>query len=333
MRGGVDDCAFDSRADRGDVVYFQSFGDNGGLTMRKNLLASVTGVAASPLASGDRADYARRGASRSMMMSIDELAENAKRMASGEVIIELDPIQIDGSFIGDRLGDDDEDFASLKEAIRTQGQSTPILVRVHPGDQTRYMVVFGHRRLRVARELGIKVRAVVKDVDAIAHVILQGQENSARANLTFIERAVFARRLQDAGQTKETIKTALSIDDTLLSRMLSIVEIIPLQVLEALGPSKGIGRDRWEELKKLMLRPRLAEAACLFVGEREFNELSHAVRFEQLLVRLRKAVQRPPLKQRSERLSKVWQSDDDGVRVEMRRVGKGVEMSLSLIHI
>jgi ParB family chromosome partitioning protein len=263
-----------------------------------------------------------------MMMSIDELADSAKRVVAGEVIVELDPQRIDASFVGDRLGDDEEEFSTLKEAIRSQGQSTPILVRPHPDDSTRYMVVFGHRRLRAARELGVQVRAVVKDVEAIAHVILQGQENSARANLTFIERAIFARRLQDAGQTKDTIKAALSVDDTLLSRMLSVVDIVPPSVLEALGPCKGVGRDRWEELKKWLLRPTVLEGALKLAQTGDLQSLPSSERFERLIAQLRQMTRSPKSAHRVAQPPRVWQADDESVKVELRRTAKAFEISL-----
>ena len=47
--------------------------------MRKNLLATVTSPETPAAEVSARSDYARRGASRSMMMSIDEMAENARR--------------------------------------------------------------------------------------------------------------------------------------------------------------------------------------------------------------------------------------------------------------
>src|SRR5271168_5398683 len=146
--------------------------------MRKNLLASITG-AETPRADGEaRSNYATRGASRSMIVSIDEMAENAKKLTAGEAIVSLDADLIDGSFVMDRLGDD-EDYVLLRDAIREQGQSTPILVRPHPKNQGRYMVVFGHRRARVAKELGIPVKAVVRHLEDIAHIVAQGQENTA----------------------------------------------------------------------------------------------------------------------------------------------------------
>lgn len=54
------------------------------------------------------------------------------------------------------------------------------------------MLVFGRLRHRVAKELGIKLRAVVKKMSDREHVIAQGQENNARANTSFIEKALFA---------------------------------------------------------------------------------------------------------------------------------------------
>jgi ParB family chromosome partitioning protein len=292
--------------------------------MRKNLLANITGAAPAAVAADSRSEYTRRGASRSMMISIDELAENAKRMSAGETVVELDPTQIDVSFVQDRLGDDPESFDELKQAIRTQGQSTPILVRPHPTTTGRFMTVFGHRRLRVARELGIPVRAVIKDVESIAHVIMQGQENSARANLTFVERAMFARKLQEAGQDKDVIKAALSVDDSLLSRMLSVVEVIPEAIIEVLGPSKRVGRDRWESLKKMLLKPQVRERALEVIQTTSFMAKSHDVRFEHLMSTLRAASKRPP---RQSNLPSRWQPADSLVTAEIRRTARTVNLT------
>jgi ParB family transcriptional regulator, chromosome partitioning protein len=255
---------------------------------RKNLLSSVTASLTgedSSKQSNDaaRSDYARRGASRSMMMSIDEMAENSKRMMDGETIVSLDTSILDASFLGDRIDVNEEAFFELLEAIKTHGQSSPILVRPNPEKEGRFMIVFGHRRARAARELGIPVRAVIKPLEDIAHIIAQGQENTARANLSFIEKALFAKKLSEMGQAKDTIRSALTIDDTLLSRMLSIVEVIPDFVVEALGAARGVGRDRWEELKKLLARPSNIEKARDVLSSNQLATLDTEDRFNILV--------------------------------------------------
>ena len=62
---------------------------------RKDLLASVTASLTrehqSIPSSEARTEYAKRGASRSMMQSLDELAENSVRMLDGETVVSIDP--------------------------------------------------------------------------------------------------------------------------------------------------------------------------------------------------------------------------------------------------
>ena len=141
---------------------------------RKNLLS---GLAASEdvVSESSTFAYPMRGASKSMIRSVSELAKQADAYLEGERVLDLDPSVIDISFVSDRMEDDQEQYRELLEAIRENGQNSPILVRPHPGIDGRYMIVFGHRRVRVAKELGRKVRAVVKAIDDKAHVIAQGK--------------------------------------------------------------------------------------------------------------------------------------------------------------
>ena len=125
---------------------------------RKDLLKSVMGDTAQSTSGSERSSYAMRGASKSMKVSIDSLAENSKRLLEGETIVEINTDLIDASFVNDRLSGDDDAFDELKSSIAASGQDTPILLRPHPEASGRYMIVFGHRRVRVARALGRPVR-------------------------------------------------------------------------------------------------------------------------------------------------------------------------------
>lgn len=295
---------------------------------RKNLLASVTGSETPKTDSEARSEYARRGASRSMMISIDEMAENAKKMIAGEAIVSLDASLLDGSFVSDRIEDDDEDYVLLRDAIKEQGQSTPILVRPHPRHEGRYMIVFGHRRARVAKELGVSVRAVVKNLEDIAHIVAQGQENTARANLSFIEKALFAKKLLDMGQSKDTIKSALTVDDTLLSRMLSVAETVPAAVIEAIGAAKTVGRDRWEELKKQVKHTESAEFAKQVARSDGFQAKDAADRFNYLLAQLKAARKNPRRAAQQKVETASWMPEDNMVAASFRNTGRTFSLSL-----
>ena len=140
---------------------------------------------------------------RSLSHSAD-ISERVKRaeeieqkLIEGQTVVELDPSVVDDSSVPDRMEATQEQNAAFREMIREHGQSVPILVRPKPEQPGRFEVAFGHRRLRAARELGIKVRAVVKNLTDVELVVAQGQENSGRTDLTFIERARFAARLEE----------------------------------------------------------------------------------------------------------------------------------------
>lgn len=297
---------------------------------RKHLLANIgvqpTKLADSAKTEESRVEYARRGASRSMMQSLDDLAENSMRVLEGDVVVSLDPEKLDPSPYQDRIGEDPVKDQELLEAIKEAGQHQPVLVRPNPNDNTRHIIVFGHRRVRVAKKLGQNVRAVIKPLEEIAHVIAQGQENSARDDLSFIEKSLYARRLQESGIDKGTIKSALTVDDTLLSRMLSVAETVPAPILDALGAAKGIGRDRWEDLKKIVQVPAKSAQALELVQSNAFSELKEGDRFGFLIERLKVSGARKPKKQPP--VERAWSLSNDAVKVSTKDSGKAFTLAL-----
>ena len=299
---------------------------------RKDLLKSVMEPATEKASDGSRTNYAMRGASKSMKVSIDSLAEDAQRMMDGETIVEISPDLIDSSFVTDRLGQDDEAFQELKSSIETGRQDTPVLLRPHPETSGRFMVVFGHRRVRAAAELERMVRAVVKSMDDVAHILAQGHENTARADLSFIEKAVFAGNLADIGQPKDVIMSALTVDGTLLSRMLSVAQQIPRDVIDAVGPAKQIGRDRWEGFKKMMAVPSNAELAQQLVVEQGFAELQSDARFELLLSKLSekgRAVRKKT--KRAAPAKRTWTANGGRIKGVVGTSGKAFSVSLTSV--
>ena len=233
--------------------------------------------------------YKGVGALGAVTRSIDALAAKADaakeieaKLTAGEVVIELDPDMIEDSFISDRLVQLDSKFEELVEAIRLRGQDSPILVRPHPAHPGKYQIAFGHRRARAAKTLGRPVRAVVKKLDDRDHVIAQGQENSARADLSFIERAMFAGRLEERTFDRETIMAALSADKTTVSKMLSVINRIPKTVVDAIGPALAVGRDRWHDLATRFDAPENAVRAEQFIATQDFRDAVPDDRFDLL---------------------------------------------------
>lgn len=289
---------------------------------RKNLLAGLVEADEG----GSTSSYPVRGASKSMIRSVGELARQADAFLEGEQISEIDPALIDSSFVADRIDDDSGQFEELMDAIRANGQNSPVLLRPHPKRDGRYMVIYGHRRVRVAQELGRKVRAVVKAVDDQAHVVAQGQENAARADLSFIEKALFAKRLEDLGYDREVIGSALASNEAAISKMVSVASRIPEEVVVRIGAARGIGRERWVELSLLFGKKR-AEADEALDGN-EFDAMSSEQRFNHLMTvlnssgkQVRKTV---PKHHRA-----TWTPADRSVAVSGKSRGKGFSLDLA----
>lgn len=171
-------------------------------------------------------------------------------------LIDVSAELIDFAGLDDRLDEDREGLEALKASIREYGQQVPVLLRNHPSAEGRYEVVFGRRRVMALKELGLPVKAMLRDLNDRELIVAQGQENSARKDLSFIEKANFAAQMIEAGFDRKVICDALSIDKTVISRMLAVTDAVPTKLIRAIGAAPSAGRDRWLALaKKIGDRP------------------------------------------------------------------------------
>ena len=173
-------------------------------------------------------------------------ALEGRRLRGG--VFEIDPAQIvtEGR-LDDRLQIEVE---GLKNSISKNGQRVPVLVRPLEGD--RYNLIYGRRRLEACRELGIKVRAIVTEVEGDQALRDQLLENQERRDLSFIERALVATALLDgdhlegAERTNRGVAEVLNLHEAGVSQLLSVVRTVGEELIQAIGAAPGIGRPRWE---------------------------------------------------------------------------------------
>lgn len=180
---------------------------------------------------------AQRGAIGAVSRSIADLKARS--------VIEIDPFLIHAGGVQDRLESVAEEDAGLARSIAEYGQQVPVLVRPHPEQEGHFQIVYGRRRVLALRDLGLPVKALVRDLDDRELLLAQGQENTARRDLSYIEKVNFARQMSAAGYDRKVICDALTVDKTQISRMLSIAERVPVEVIECIGAAPAIGRDRW----------------------------------------------------------------------------------------
>ncbi|MFD2740072.1 plasmid partitioning protein RepB [Sulfitobacter aestuarii] len=223
---------------------------------RKNLLEGLKKPLPTP--AQPAAPRRQTGAIGAVSQSLADLKTRA--------LIEVPADMIDDAGLKDRLDAEDSGLAELQESLREYGQQVPVMLRHSPNYEGRYEIVYGRRRVAALKALKMPVRAMVRDLDDRSLIVAQGQENAARKDLSFIEKANFAKQMQDAGFDRKVICDALHVDKTVVSRMLAVTQQIPHELILAIGAAPSAGRDRWIGLAKRLKERPLTELTAMAQG-------------------------------------------------------------------
>ncbi|KAB0567275.1 plasmid partitioning protein RepB [Brucella pituitosa] len=268
------------------------------------------------------------GALQSMNDAISGLSHEAdtlrEALSNGSAIVELDANTIESSFVSDRLQDhNSEDFNGLLESIRENGQAVPVLVRSHPLKAGHYQLAYGHRRVAALKQLGLKVKAFVRELSDDDLVIAQGSENLERKDLSFIEKVFFAKRLEDRGTSRAVIMATFGTRSKgVLSEMIALANQLPIDIVEKIGTAPGIGRPRWESFSSI-LSPAAIERVRALIETEAFAEKSSSDRFDAAF-----AVAKEPRQKQDKDLTS-WQSQDHKVEIVSRPKTKSLTLEFS----
>jgi len=177
-----------------------------------------------------------------------------------------------------RRDSDEASIDHLAQSIQTAGQLSPVLVR-RCGE--RYTLIFGERRLKAMRKLGLKTIAaqVIEEAMEEADVALrQLLENAQRRDLNPIDQALAVRQLIDAmGWSASQAAFKLGFTPAGVSRALALLQL-PSTIQQAvasgaIAPSAGYELSRIEDSDE---QSRLAEQ--LICGSLTRDGLSGALK-------------------------------------------------------
>ena len=240
--------------------------------------------------SGIASTIARSGTKRTDKATKPSAPALGALQGSLAAIRELDPSLIDDWGPKDRLDaftvvnseDDDESFEALKNSIQEGGQQVPILVR-RSQTEGRFEAIFGRRRLKACRELGIKVRANVQDLDDSSALLAKGLENAARRNLSFYEKARFAEAILESGHDTATVRQVLNLSKSGLSHLVKVTQNVPAKVGDLVGAAPKSGRPKWTAMAEVFAAKKLTANAALKILEACGSTTSSDDRLDLLL--------------------------------------------------
>lgn len=222
------------------------------MSKKRSLVSSFSELANSKPADPVQVPRVSAGIIGATQRTLTEIREERDRLAELVALggfLEIAPELVDPSPFPDRLPDDDQtDFVRFRVSIEEDGQKVPVQVRRHPSLEGRYQLVYGHRRWRAARELNRPLKAFVVEASDHDLLLAQGLENSARQDLSWIEKASFAARMERAGIKARDIRTALQVDDAELARFRAVLSALGDKIPALIGRAPKIGRPRWTAL-------------------------------------------------------------------------------------
>ncbi|MTH95001.1 plasmid partitioning protein RepB [Roseibium sp. RKSG952] len=220
----------------------------------------------------------------SAFSTIEKENEELRQKLQATAFVErLSPNLIDPSPYRDRFEDDEgarHELDELKESIAVEGQKIAVLVRPHPSEAGRYQLAYGHRRVKVLRELYVaaenpeifQVNAYVRALSDSELIKEQSLENAVRENLSWIELAMWARQLKSTRLTNRSMAPILGIPESGVSRLIKISEQIPDDVARAIGRAKESGRRRWAALAQELTDPASIQRVRALVSSDEFKK-------------------------------------------------------------
>lgn len=173
-----------------------------------------------------------------------ELPPHSPDEGEAMAMLQVAPDQIDPNPDQPRSFFDPDKLAELQSSIAKHGILEPLLVTQKPDG--RFELIAGERRLRAAKNLGLKrVPVVVRHADDLERLELSLIENLQRQDLNPIEEAEGYRELIEAfGLTQEEAAKRVGKSRETISNLLRILEL-PAEMQKALGQGRlSVGHAR-----------------------------------------------------------------------------------------
>lgn len=181
---------------------------------------------------------------------ISKLSQIQKQGAAaalpGERIEEIDPELVDCEKqirSKDNPGFTVESLTELGNDMKRDGQHEPAVLRKNPEKPGRYLMVAGERRWRGCKIAGIKLKAVVRDMDDEQARRVQRAENIQRENLTQLEIAVALRDDKQRLGTLEKVAAEWNKGINWVAERIKFLEVVETDGHASQAVAAGVTAD------------------------------------------------------------------------------------------
>lgn len=182
----------------------------------------------------------------------------------------------------------EEPLKELAESIKVQGVLQPIVVR--PGQEGRYRLILGERRMRATRMAGLEtIPAIVKRVSEQQAAEMTLVENLQRQDLNCVEQAwAFSRLSQEFKLTQEQIGARVGMSREAVSNYMRLLTL-PEGVHEMLIA----GKLSYSHARALLKLNTSAQGVLWAYAKKALDEKMSVAKLEELVAGLPKAPKAP----------------------------------------
>jgi len=198
-----------------------------------------------------------------------------------------------------------ESVEDLAHSISQSGQQLPILLRPSREQDGHFEVIYGRRRTLACKKLGIAVKALIRTLDDTEALMAKGLENASRKDLSFYERARFAKAIIAQGHDRATACQALSVSKNTLSQLERVTRFVPDGVGDAIGPAPESGRPKWMALAEMYENGAVNETRSLKILGSAPDGISSDDRLSHLLTEVSSTKKPAPSQSSKQQLADI----------------------------
>ena len=126
------------------------------------------------------------------------------------------------------------DLEDLAASIKARGVLQNLTVVPSPGDQEKYRVIIGHRRLAAAELAGLEeLPCSVEDMDMATQIATMLAENMQRNDLTLCDQVSGVQTMMDLGEDVKAIADKTGLSSTTIRRRAKLGELNQQKMKEA----------------------------------------------------------------------------------------------------
>ncbi|HER23512.1 MAG TPA: ParB/RepB/Spo0J family partition protein [Candidatus Atribacteria bacterium] len=162
---------------------------------------------------------------RGLGKGLEALIPKAEQKEKG-FVVEIDLEDLTPNLFQPRKNFDQEKMEELKESLKKHGMIQPIVVRKTANG---YEIVAGERRLKAAKEIGLKkIPAIIMNLNNEKSLEIALVENIQREDLNPIEQAnAFKRLVDEFNLTQQELAEATGKSRTLVTNTIRLLKLNP----------------------------------------------------------------------------------------------------------